>query len=231
MTTQQREDGRRISFLALGGDVTEDAKLVRLAVDHEIPLVTEFLDVLAQNPDTQRVKRTQGGATVEGRGSRVGFISGSPFRAPRSRDQLVDALLHFARGLVREGHAQDVSRRDALFDQVGNAICDDARLAGARAGEDQNRSLDRLNGESLLRVQRIQVQHARAECKAQGRERNEFARRPFWWGASDTATAAPASGPAPLGGSRNQKRRVGDRRSATRCSRWWQCQNAPDLGC
>src|SRR5439155_20451926 len=153
MTTQPREDGRRISFLALGGDVTEDfsdnAELVRLAVDHEIPLVTEFLDVLAENPDTQRVKRTQGGATVEGRGSRVGFISGSPFRAPRSRDQLVDALLHFARGLVREGHAQDVSRRDALFDQVGNAIFDDARRAGARAGEDRNRSLDRLNRQSL----------------------------------------------------------------------------------
>src|SRR5205823_8642424 len=92
MTTQRREDGRRISFLALRGDVTEDfsdnAELVRLAIDHEIPLVTEFLDVLAQNPDTQGVKRTQRGARGEGRGARGGSLSAPRFRAPGSRDQL-----------------------------------------------------------------------------------------------------------------------------------------------
>ena len=85
---------------------------------------------------------------------------GSACGVARFGDELVHALQHFARGFVGEGHTQDVSGRDALPDHVGDAIGDDARLAGARAGEDQDRPVDRLYGPSLLRVQRIDIQHS-----------------------------------------------------------------------
>ena len=54
--------------------------------------------------------------------------------------QFRDALLHFARGFVGEGDGEDVSGRDAALDHVRDAEGDDARLARARAGEDQHRA-------------------------------------------------------------------------------------------
>ena len=56
-------------------------------------------------------------------------------------EELPDALLHFARGLVGERHRQDVAGRHALFDQMRDADGDDARLARARARQDQDRAL------------------------------------------------------------------------------------------
>jgi hypothetical protein len=38
---------------------------------------------------------------------------------------------------------------------------DDARLARARARQDEHRAVDRFNGLALLRIQRVQVHHAR----------------------------------------------------------------------
>jgi hypothetical protein len=75
------------------------------------------------------------------------------------RQQLGHAFLHFARGLVGERDAENVSRRDAALDHVRDAEGDDARLARARAGEDQHRAANGFDGLALLRVERGQIQH------------------------------------------------------------------------
>ena len=70
------------------------------------------------------------------------------------RDQLVHADLHLVRGLVRERESQDLRRPCPLGgDEPGDPPRDDRRLAGARARDDQQRSVavhDRL---ALLGVQ------------------------------------------------------------------------------
>ena len=76
-------------------------------------------------------------------------------------EEFVDAFLHFAGGLVGEGDGEDVAGRDPLGDEMGNAERDDAGLAGAGAGEDQHRAVQRFNGLALLGIERIQIQHAR----------------------------------------------------------------------
>ncbi len=52
-----------------------------------------------------------------------------------------DARAHLLRRLVGEGDGEDaIGLGDAAADEVGDAVRDDARLAGARAGEDQERA-------------------------------------------------------------------------------------------
>ena len=63
------------------------------------------------------------------------------------------AVEHLARGLVRESEQQDVLRQDAVFEQVGDAIGERARLAAARAGDHQRRPRRRGDGGELLRIQ------------------------------------------------------------------------------
>ncbi len=61
--------------------------------------------------------------------------------------QRADALFHFPRGLVGEGHGDDVTGLDAAFlDQVGDLAGDHAGLAGARAGKHQERAADVVHG-------------------------------------------------------------------------------------
>ena len=113
-------------------DFFDGAELLGFVVDDEIALVTELLDVLAQNADAKRMESANGRAVAVFRRRQL---------AGRARQQFGDALLHFAGGLVGERDAEDIARRDALFDHVRDAISDDARLAGARAGEDQDRAV------------------------------------------------------------------------------------------
>jgi hypothetical protein len=50
----------------------------------------------------------------------------------------LQAAAHLTRGLVGEGHGQDLVREGALgADQVGDPVREHTRLAAARAGEDQ----------------------------------------------------------------------------------------------
>ncbi|OQA46689.1 MAG: hypothetical protein BWY52_00620 [Chloroflexi bacterium ADurb.Bin325] len=68
--------------------------------------------------------------------------------------QPVDALAHLARGLVREGDGHDRARvRVGMAQQIGHAVRQHARLAGARPGQHQHRPLDRGDGLSLRGVQ------------------------------------------------------------------------------
>lgn len=64
-----------------------------------------------------------------------------------------NALQHFARGLVGEGQQENVGRLDPVFEQVGDAIGQRARLAAARAGDDEHRPRAGSDGLTLLRVE------------------------------------------------------------------------------
>ena len=67
--------------------------------------------------------------------------------------QIRHAPHHFAGGLVRERQQQDAVGRDALLQQVGHAVGERARLARARAGDDQRRPGRRRHGRVLLLVE------------------------------------------------------------------------------
>src|SRR5579872_692907 len=65
-------------------------------------------------------------------------------------DHPPQALLHLTGGLVGEGYRQDAPRRDAaIVDEMGNAMREHTRLAGARARKDQTRPLRREDGFAL----------------------------------------------------------------------------------
>ena len=64
-------------------------------------------------------------------------------------EQVLEPLAHLARGLVRERDREDLVRlHPAGVDQVRDPVGEHARLAGARAGDDEQRPLgceDRLS--------------------------------------------------------------------------------------
>ena len=66
----------------------------------------------------------------------------------------LDALPHLRRRLVGEGDGEHaVGGRDALSDQIRDAMRDDARLARPRAREDQQWSCRVLNGGLLFGIE------------------------------------------------------------------------------
>ncbi len=72
----------------------------------------------------------------------------------RVAEQALDALGHLAGGLVGEGDGEDGVGSDALFlDEPGDAAGDDAGLAGAGSGEDQQRALGGFDGGALFGIQ------------------------------------------------------------------------------
>jgi hypothetical protein len=84
---------------------------------------------------------------------------------------LVDALAHLAGGLVGEGDGEDAPGGHALFEELGDAVGDDARLAGARAGEDQQRRAAVVDGRLLFGVELHARSLPRLTCRAPARRR------------------------------------------------------------
>ena len=127
---------------ALGVDVEvveaalDQAALVGGVVDRELARVAEPVGVGAQHA---------GAGGVEGH---------DPHRAGGAADEQLDALAHLLRGLVGEGDGEDLVRaRLAGAHQVGDPVGEDAGLAGAGAGEDQERPLAVHDGVALRGVQ------------------------------------------------------------------------------
>ena len=58
--------------------------------------------------------------------------------------------------------------RVAVADEVGDAAGDDARLAGSRAGEDQQRPVDVQDGFALFGVEGVEELHVEARAGAGG---------------------------------------------------------------
>ncbi len=76
----------------------------------------------------------------------------------RIADKRRDAVLHLARGLVGEGHGQDFGRPGFTGRQnMRDARGQDSRLAGARAGEDEQGAVERLHRVALFGVQAFQI--------------------------------------------------------------------------
>ena len=67
--------------------------------------------------------------------------------------ELVHTLGHLRGGLVGERDREDlVGANAALFNEIGDAVGDDAGLSRARAGQQQNGAIDGLDAFALLRV-------------------------------------------------------------------------------
>jgi hypothetical protein len=74
----------------------------------------------------------------------------------RARQQLLDPFRQLARRLVGEGDREDPVRRDAACDERRHAPRDDARLARAGAGDDQERAAAVQHGGALRFVQVVE---------------------------------------------------------------------------
>ncbi len=172
---QYGQHRRRVGLLSLGRNPGQDfpdrAEGVGLVEDDEIALVSEPFDVLAQDARAEGVEGAEGEARVGGRAWRWGGFCG----AQSAGNQLADPLLHLAGRLVGERDAQDVARGNAPLEQIRDAIGDDARLARASPGQDEDRAMEGLDGLPLLRIERGQVQHGagpklgeRSSCTEEG---------------------------------------------------------------
>lgn len=70
-------------------------------------------------------------------------------------DRFHHAALHFPRGFIGECEPKNVfARKIGIgFEQMADAFGDDARLAGPRAGDDQQRAVGMFHGKALFGVE------------------------------------------------------------------------------
>ena len=136
---QTRERPRRPSFLVqiLGlQDLLEQPQLVVRIEDGEIRPEADKLGMHAQDLGADRMEGAEPRHRLFGAGER---------RHP---------LTHLAGGLVGERDRQNFVRASPpRGDQICDARGQDAGLADARAGENENRPVQRLDGPALLFVQ------------------------------------------------------------------------------
>ena len=92
---------------------------------------------------------------VDAQHPRAGGVEGRhPHRPHRAADQLADPLAHLGRRFVGEGDREDLAGPGvAGGEQVGDPVGQDAGLARAGAGEDQQRPLAVFDRLALGRVE------------------------------------------------------------------------------
>ena len=154
----QRKDRPRIPLGILAGgnraeDFSDGTDLLRLVVNDEILLVPEFLDVLAQDPDTEG---------VEGANGRLNQFAVFILDL---RDELAHPLLHLAGRLVGERHAENIRGRYPPLDHVSDPVGDHPRLAGTGARQNQHGTTNGLDGVTLFRIERPEIDHKGAESR------------------------------------------------------------------
>ena len=114
----------------------DDAHLVGLVVDREARRVAEALRLAPEHPPARRVEREDPG------GARL------PAEHP------LEPLAHLAGGLVGERDREDlVGLRAVRADEMRHPVGEHASLAGAGAGDDQQRPVDVQDGFALGRIQ------------------------------------------------------------------------------
>ena len=133
-----------VAHLDLAQHRSGDAFLIAAVVNGEGRRIAEQFDVAAQNSHAKRVERRHLGPLF-------GFF-------PQQRGR---AFLHLVGRLVRKRHGQDPTGSNPVANQFGDAICHDARFAGSRARQYQQRPRKRIHGIVLGGVQI----HARAIVK------------------------------------------------------------------
>ena len=92
-------------------------------------------------------------ARAEGMKCRDPHIGGA--LAARAQ-KIVDAFLHHVGGLVGKRDGENGAWWNAPLEQMGDAIGDDARLAGSRAGQDEQRSFGCEYGFALALVELVE---------------------------------------------------------------------------
>ncbi len=105
-------------------DGLQQVLAVRRLVDRERLRKTYAVGVLAQDAREDRMERTH-----------------ADIAAATAGQHLPDARAHLFGGFIGKGKSQDVERRHPLFDHVGDARRQDARLARAGAGDDERRGV------------------------------------------------------------------------------------------
>ena len=105
----------------------------------------------------------------------AGGVEGCYQRQIPPSQQLADPLGHFFGSLVGEGDRHDVPGAHPPFtDQVGDAVGDDAGLARAGAGQDQQRPFAVQHGLFLWRVEMFEKIHVvRFRLSVQERQRKK----------------------------------------------------------
>ena len=120
-------------------DALHDGLRVVLIVDRERRRASDEVRCGAQHPRADGVERTH------------------PHPRRCAPEEAGDAFLHLARGLVGERDGEDATRIDpVLIDEARDARREHARLARARTGEDQQRSIDVQHGLALRRVEPLE---------------------------------------------------------------------------
>ena len=129
--------------IELFDDALDNAFLVVRVEDDEVAFHGQVFGLAAQQPRADGVERAEHHPLR-------GFLA----------EQGLDAVFHFPRGLVGERHRQDLVGTDSLGrDQVGDALGQHARLAGARSREDEDRSRPGCDGFSLWSVEFVEEVH------------------------------------------------------------------------
>ena len=143
---------RRVALvvvLELLQDARHHGALIAVVVDDEAPLEPGGGVVAAEQARARRVERADGEILRD-------VVA----------EQRREARAHLARGLVGEGDREDAVRRHVVRrDEVRDAVDDDARLAAARAGEDEQRPVDVLDRADLRRVELRLRRAARLEIR------------------------------------------------------------------
>ena len=130
-----RREALRVALELLEAALHEP-ELVGLVVDREVRAVAEPLRLAAQDPAARGVERHH------------------PRGARGRADEVLDALAHLPRRLVRERDREDLGRLDAdRAEQVRDAAGEDARLSRARAGDHEHRAFGVQDGLPLRRIQ------------------------------------------------------------------------------
>ena len=126
-------------------------ELVVFVEDGKIAADLQMVSFSAQEASSPGVEGAQGGRLP-------GWLA-------LGRQKLLHVCQHFARRLVGEGHSQHVLWRGAeRVDGIGDAVGQDACLAGAGAGEYQHRAgwcADRLTLRRVQPVEQGRLRHTR----------------------------------------------------------------------
>ena len=129
----------------------KQADLVVGIEDGEAGLEADELGVAAQDLDADGVEGAEPRHALDG-----------------AADEIADALLHLARRLVGEGDGEDLPGEGAARgEDVGDARRQHARLAGAGAGQNQHRAVERFDRRTLLRVEAVEIGRRRGGAGAE----------------------------------------------------------------
>ena len=118
------------------GRLLEQSLLIGIVCNGERGQIAELRNLAPENADAEGVEGAERHPAGDG-----------------GVDQRREPFAHLARRLVGEGHAEDLLRRNSGAEHVGDAVGDDAGLAGSGAGEHQHRPFDGAGGGGLFRIE------------------------------------------------------------------------------